>query len=100
MLALAAEALAAPFGAPEERTMWYIALGIGLVVIIVAAALLTLLVRIVTEIDQGVFGVWEMAKRVAANTATTWQLNTTAATLEELRREALLHDELLGGRRQ
>ncbi len=83
----------------EELTTWYIALGIGLVVILVAAALLTLLVRIVQDIDRGVFGVWEMAKRLAANTATTWQLSTTAATLEELRREAVLHDQFLGGRR-
>jgi len=85
--------------AREELTSWYIALGIGLVVILVAAALLTLLVRIVQDIDRSVFGVWEMAKRLAANTATTWQLSTTAATLEELRREAMLHDQLLGGRR-
>ncbi len=83
----------------EELSAWYIALGIGLVVILVAAALLTLLVRIVQDIDRGVFGVWEMAKRLAANTATTWQLSTTAATLEELRREAVLHDQLLGGGR-
>ena len=79
----------------EELTVWYIALGIGLVVILVAAALLTLLLKIVQDIDQGVFGVWEMAKRLAANTATTWQLTTTASALEEVKKEALRHDELL-----
>jgi hypothetical protein len=78
--------------------MWYISLGIGAVVIAVVIALLTLLLRIVQEIDVNVFGVWEMAKRLAANTATTWQLNKTAAVLEEVKREALRHDELLGSK--
>lgn len=82
----------------QELTMWYIALGIGAVVIAVVIALLTLLLKIVQEIDMNVFGVWEMAKRLAANTATTWQLNKTAAVLEEVKREALLHDELLGSK--
>lgn len=78
--------------------MWQIALGIGAVVIAVVIALLTLLLRIVQEIDMNVFGVWEMAKRLAANTATTWQLHKTAAVLEEIKREALQHDELLGSK--
>ncbi|HVM35329.1 MAG TPA: hypothetical protein VM784_08300 [Actinomycetota bacterium] len=78
--------------------MWYISLGIGAVVIAVVIALLTLLLKIVQEIDVNVFGVWEMAKRLAANTATTWQLNKTAAVLEEVKREALRHDELLGSK--
>jgi hypothetical protein len=82
----------------QELTMWYISLGIGAVVIAVVIALLTLLLRIVQEIDVNVFGVWEMAKRLAANTATTWQLNKTAAVLEEVKREALRHDELLGSK--
>ncbi len=82
----------------EEITMWQIALGIGAVVIAVVIALLTLLLKIVQEIDTNVFGVWEMAKRLAANTATTWQLNKTAAVLEEIKREALRHDELLGSK--
>ena len=82
--------------AAEERTMWYIALGMGAVVIAAVIVLLTLLVRFVRDIDEGVFGVWEMAKRVAANTATTWQLNQTAAVLEDLKQEVLIHDQVLG----
>ncbi|MGH2773203.1 MAG: hypothetical protein ACRDIU_08735 [Actinomycetota bacterium] len=80
---------------PEEITTWYIALGIGLVVILVAATLLTLLVRLVQDIDTGVFGVWEMAKRVAANTATTWMLVQTAAIVDDIKQEALIHDDFL-----
>lgn len=87
--------LALPQG---ELTMWYISLGIGAVVIVVVIALLTLLLKLVKEIDDGVFAVWEMAKRLAANTATTWQLNRTALVLEQVKAEALRHDELLGSK--
>lgn len=79
----------------DERTMWYIALGIGAVVVVVVIALLSLLVSIVGDIDEGVKGVWRSAKRLAANTATSWQLKETAATLEEIRHEVELHDEML-----
>lgn len=84
--------------ASSEVTMWKISLGIGAVVLIVVIALLTLLLRIVQDIDRNVFGVWEMAKRVAANTATTWQLNKTAAAVGQIKEEALLHDGLLSKR--
>lgn len=84
--------------AAQEVVMWQIALGIGLVVILVVIALLTLLLKLVQDIDRNVFGVWEMAKRVAANTATTWQLNQTSAVLGEVKKEALLHDEFLGAK--
>lgn len=83
----------------EEKTFWWVALGIGLVVIVVVIALLQLLLRFVVDIDRGVLGVWEMGKRVAANTATTWMLGTgqrgVTRRLWDLRDEALLHDELL-----
>ena len=80
---------------PQEVTMWWITLGIGLVVILVVITLLTLLVRLVQDIDTGVFGVWEMAKRLAANTATTWMLVQTAAAVDDIKEEALIHDQFL-----
>lgn len=79
----------------EEITIWWISLGIGLVVILVVITLLTLLLRLVQDIDVGVFGVWEMAKRLAANTATTWMLVQTAAAVDDIKEEALIHDEFL-----
>ena len=79
----------------SEKTTWLISLGLGFVVLLVVIALLTLLLRFVREIDTGVAALWESAKRVAANTATTWQLNQTAAVLEEIKKEALIHDEFL-----
>lgn len=82
----------------DETTLWTVLLGIGAVVLVVVIALLTLLLRFVIDIDEGVKGVWRSATRLAANTATTWQLRETTAALEAIRVEALRHDELLGAR--
>lgn len=79
----------------EYQTFWWIALGTGAVVLVVVIALLTMLLRTVQRIDEGVREVWETATRLASNTATTWQLRETAGALEEIRAEALRHDELL-----
>lgn len=80
--------------APQEVAMWSVALGIGAVVIAVVIALLTLLLRFVQDIDRGVADVWQMATKVAANTATAWQLQGTANTVDKLKAEVRRHDEL------
>ena len=72
---------------PQKITLWWVALGIGLVVELVALSLLEFLLGLVKTIDDGVLSVWEMGKRVAANTATTWMFNQTAQLAEELERE-------------
>lgn len=72
---------------PEHITVWWVALGIGLVVELVALSLLEFLYGLVKTIDAAVLSVWEMGKRVAANTATTWMFNQTAQLVEELGRE-------------
>lgn len=79
----------------DERTLWYVALGIGLVVVFVVIALLTLLVRLVRYIDDGVAEVWATATRLAANTATTWQLQNTINATRQLQEELRRHDQLL-----
>ncbi|MDQ3931275.1 MAG: hypothetical protein M3252_00320 [Actinomycetota bacterium] len=84
--------------APEEVSAWQIALGIGGVVLVAVIALLGLLLSFVNQIDRGVKVLWDTATRFAANTATLWQLDAVAVTLEEIRDEARLHDELLGQR--
>lgn len=84
---------------PNQFTMWWITVGIGLVVILVVIALLSLLLKIVKDIDTGVEELWNMATRLAANTATTWQLTNAAQSLEKLRDELMEHDRLLGQRR-
>jgi hypothetical protein len=82
----------------QHITMWWIAVGIGAVVLFVVIALLTLLVRLVRDIEWGVSAVWEMGKRVAANTATTWMLGQTAALAKEIKEEALIHDQFLSSK--
>ena len=80
----------------EHMTVWWVTLGVGLVVILVAISLLEMLYGLVRTIDVGVLQVWEMGKRVAANTATTWQFNQTAQLVEELGRELGAEDYSAG----
>lgn len=80
--------------AQAEVTTWWIALGIGAVVLVVVIALLTLLLRFVQDIDSGVDLVWSTATKLASNTATAWQLQGTANTVGKLKEEVRRHDEL------
>lgn len=80
------------------ETLWLVALAAGAVVLVVVVALLHRLLRTVDHVDRGVRTVWESATRLAANTATTWQLGETAGVLEQIEREASLHAELLDQR--
>ncbi len=80
---------------PDERIMWMIILGIGLVVVIVVIALLTLLKSIVREIDEGVEYLWTVTKRTAINTTGLYQFAGTASVLRALREELLRHEKLL-----
>jgi hypothetical protein len=57
------EALSGP-----DATMWWIALGLGLVVTLVVAALLALLYQQAQRIEKLVAGIWESGQRVANNT--------------------------------
>lgn len=85
-------------GAAETHTFWQITLGMGFVVLLVVIALLTLLLRYVRDIDEGVEGLTGRAKAVAANTVAIQQLPTTASVLREIRDEALIHQDLLSKR--
>lgn len=83
----------------DQRVIWYVALAIGVVVIVTVIALLSMLMALVGEIDVGVQHVWRSAKRLAANTATTWQVGGLAATLGDVRDEIVRHDQLLKDQR-
>lgn len=83
---------------PQEKIFWYVALAIGLVVILVVIALLSLLSSIVRDIDEGVYKLWTVTKRVAINTTGMYQLAGTASILRALREEALRQDKLLSER--
>lgn len=79
----------------DDKVLWYIALGLGLVVILVVIALLTLLSSLVRDIDEGVDSLWTVTKRMAQNTTGLYQLAGTASILRALREELIRHDKLL-----
>lgn len=74
---------------------WFVALGLGLVVAVVAVALLETFFRQVRRIERGAGLVWTAGKQVARNTATTWLLPETSDRLDRLTDEAMLHVALL-----
>lgn len=74
---------------------WWAALGVGLVVAVVVVLLLHRLLVVVRQIEDGAQAVWATGKELAGNTATTWMLDSTGATLEELRDELGRHAALL-----
>ncbi|MDP9389777.1 MAG: hypothetical protein M3Q48_18145 [Actinomycetota bacterium] len=82
----------------EHVTFWWITLGMGAVVIIAVIVLLSLLVSFVDDIDRNVGDVWDTATRLAANTATSWMLQQTAARTEEVGEEVQRHVELLAAK--
>lgn len=67
-------------------TLWWISLAIGLVIVIVAAVLLTLILRTAEQIDAGAKQIWTTGKLVARNTvhvADLIQTNQVAADILE-----------------
>ena len=60
MLALVSEGAA--------YTVWWISLGIGVVVILVVAVLLTLIVRTARQIEGTAAEIWTVGQRIANNT--------------------------------
>lgn len=75
---------------------WLLALGLGLVVAVVAVVLLELLLREVHRIQRGAALVWTAGKQVAGNTSTTWLLAELSDRLGALTNEAGRHAQLLG----
>lgn len=76
---------------------WFLALGLGLVVAVVAVVLLETFLRQVHRIEHGAGLVWTAGKQVARNTATTWLLPETSSRLDELIDEAGRHGQRLRG---
>ena len=81
----------------SNTEFWWLALGLGLVVAVVAWTLLHILYVSVKRIDRNVRGVWETATRVAANTSTTWILASTPEAVSTLGKELAEHDRLVSG---
>jgi hypothetical protein len=81
--------------AVSANTLWAISLVIGLVAALVVAALLTILVRTVDDIDRSVGGLLDVAGKVAGNTANIPQLEATAPVLGLIVEEALVQDRYM-----
>lgn len=81
----------------SDTELWWLTLGLGLVVAVVAWILLHILYRAVKRIDENVRSAWETATRLAANTATTWMLAATPEAVERLDEELERHDRFLSG---
>ncbi|MEJ7717881.1 MAG: hypothetical protein WKF31_07870 [Thermoleophilaceae bacterium] len=78
---------------------WVASLIGGAVVLVAVVALLTLLYATVRSIDGAVNALIEPGQGARANTAKINDLLTTAHVLEEIKEEALIHDDFLARRR-
>ncbi len=79
----------------STNALWWMTLGLGLVVSIVAVVLLHMFLLQLRRIDRGSAAIWEAGKQVARNTATSWMLHQTTVRLDGLTEEALRHDAFL-----
>jgi len=76
-----------PLFAASERaayTVWWISLAIGLVVILVVAALLTMIVRTARVLDGAVGQIWVVGQRIANNTVHIPLLHRTNQVVDEI----------------
>ena len=62
---------------PSTQQLWFISLGLAVVVVIVVAILLEMIVRTAGGIDELVHSIWIGGKRIAANTVTIALLGET-----------------------
>lgn len=76
---------------PLEITLWWIALGIGLVVVLVVILLLSYLVSLVQTIDRGVVNVRDTLQAITGNTANTELISETAEGVDNVLAEGLQH---------
>ncbi|MBW3667013.1 MAG: hypothetical protein KY394_05390 [Actinobacteria bacterium] len=81
-----------------DTELWWLTLGLGLVVAVVAWILLHILYRAVKRIDENVSSAWQTATELAANTATTWMLAAAPKAVAELDEELQRHHRFLSGR--
>ena len=65
-------------------TVWGASLGVGLVVILVVAVLLTLIVRTARQIDGAVSDIWTVGQRIANNTIHIPLLNHTNRVVDDI----------------
>ena len=80
-----------PGFANAEVTFWWVAIGVGFVVVLVAAALLQLLVSLVKDIDRAVDAVKATLAATAGNTSHTPLIGAVAHGVDDILLEGLNH---------
>ena len=80
----------------DQRTLWWVAIIAGFVVVLAVAALLSLLIYFVRIIDRRVVAVRETLAAAAANTADTELIGRTADAVDAVLAEGLQHHLFLG----
>jgi len=75
--------------------MWWITLGLGVVILSAVILLLGFLSIVVKDIQGGVEEAWGEAGKLATQTATTWMLNDTLNLAGELKAETKRHADVL-----
>ena len=70
-----------------QITLWAVALGIGAAVAIVVIGLLTLLHRLVADVEDGVARLSESVSGLAESSAAAEQLGLAAAAVDDVREE-------------
>lgn len=81
--------------AHDQISMWWIAIGMGAVVVIAVIVLLSLLLSFVNDIEQSVQGALENAGRIAGNTGQLSALGDTVELAGVLRDELGRHAQTL-----
>jgi hypothetical protein len=76
----------------DGHYFWYVALGLGMVVCLVVAALMVLLLSYVKDIDIAVANILGLAGVIASQTVYIPQLQATAPVLELIVEEAIIQD--------
>jgi hypothetical protein len=79
-----------------EHTDWLVADIVGIIFVVAAAALLTILILLVKIIDRRVLTVRDTLKAAAANTADTTLIPQVAGGVEAVLAEGLQHHLFLG----
>lgn len=79
----------------DHQTMWWITLGLGVVILSAVILLLGFLSIVVKDIQGGVEEAWGEAGKLATQTATTWMLNDTLNLAGELKAETKRHADVL-----
>ena len=80
----------------SQETLWWVAVVLGFVVVLVVAALLTILVVLVRTIDQRVQVIRATLEQAKDNTDDTELIAKTAAAVDGVLAEGLEHHLFLG----